>query len=421
MKILNVYAREILDSRGWPTVEAAVELDCGALGVFSAPSGASTGTHEVHERRDHAHAFQGKGVLHAVNAVKGPIADALKGMDCADQAGIDARMLALDGTENLSNLGANAVVAVSIACACAAAKARKMPLYMHLRGEKMPETLPVPMMNVINGGAHADNSLDIQEFMLVCPHKSARQAIRMGAETYHALKSILKENRLSTGVGDEGGFAPDLKDQQQALDLLVSAIHRAGYVPGQDISLAMDLAAGEWARDGAYVLPKCKKRFDTDEMIQWLYDLAARYPIVSMEDPLGEEDFSGFARLTKQLGEKMMIVGEDLFTTNSRRLEKGISHGAANAVLIKPNQIGTLTRTFETIRLAQENGYGVILSHRSGETLSTAIVDIAVAAGAQFLKAGAPCRGERVAKYNRLMQIEDEITRNMVQNDHLLR
>jgi len=411
MKISDVKARQILDSRGFPTVEAKVILSDGTVGVGSAPSGASTGSHEAHELRDGGPAFNGKGVLNAVENANSFIRNALVGLDCCDQAQIDATMCDLDDSGNKAHIGGNAMIAVSWAAADAAAKHMDMPLFRYLGGIQGKQT-PCPMLNVINGGRHAGNNLDIQEFMFVpLGADSFSQAMRMGAECYHALKELLAGDGLSTAVGDEGGFAPNLASDEAALEFMMRAIEKAGWKPGADVCLAVDAAASEWIAGDHYLQPKSGKQFQRGELIDYFSSLAARYPIVSIEDPLGEEDFDGFRDITNLIGEKAMIVGDDLFTTNEARLMKGIEAGAANAILIKPNQIGTISETLDTINLARKNAYNVIISHRSGETESAHIADLAVAVNAEFIKSGAPARSERLAKYNRLMEIEDMLHR----------
>ena len=409
MKIQKIHARQIFDSRGFPTVEACVILESGVVGCGSVPSGASTGANEAHERRDGGATYCGKGVTEAVESANIELKDALHGMDCLDQHALDRRMCETDGTPNKQRIGANAILAVSLACADAAAKALKVPLYRYIGGINGGR-IPCPMMNVLNGGAHADNNIDIQEFMLVpVGADDFAGAMRMGTECYHALKKLLQKERLSTAVGDEGGFAPDLESDEAALQLLVRAIEHAGYRPGEDVALALDVAASEWAQGSNYRLPKRGETLSGSQLQRYLRELAGKYPIISLEDPLGEEDFSGFADFTEALGSSMMVVGDDLFTTNPARLRKGIAQKAANALLVKPNQIGTLTETLEAVHTAQKAGYRVILSHRSGETESTAIADIAVAVNADFIKSGAPARSERVAKYNRLLAIEEDM------------
>lgn len=409
MKIESVRARQIFDSRGMPTIEAEVRLEGGFNGTGIAPSGASTGSNEAHELRDDKKEYMGRGVLNAVSAVENEIAPRLKGMHADDQGAIDRMMIDLDGTPETSRLGGNAIIAVSMAVADAAAKRAGLPLYRWLGGIQAAE-LPCPMMNVINGGAHAGNNIDIQEFMLVPEGaEDFHQAMKMGVECYHALRKLLREDGLSTAVGDEGGFAPDLKSDEQALEYLVKAIEKAGYRPGEDVSLALDSAAGEWRTLEDYYLPKRDQNFSQRELKARYDDLTRRFPIISIEDPFGEEDFDAFGEITREIGDDVMIVGDDLFTTNPLRLEKGIHIGAANALLVKPNQVGTVSETLEAIAIARRAGYSVILSHRSGETESTFIADLAVAVNADFIKSGAPARSERMAKYNRLLRIEEEI------------
>lgn len=409
MKIESVRAYQIFDSRGMPTVEAEVRLSCGAVGRGCTPAGASTGSHEAHELRDGDKAYGGKGVLQAVRSVNEEIHPALKGMHADNQLAVDRRMIELDGTENKSRLGGNALLAVSFAVADAAANAAKLPLYRWLGGVQASET-PCPMMNVLNGGRHATNNIDVQEFMFVpIGAEDFAHAMRMGTECYHALREILHEKKLETAIGDEGGFAPNLGSDFMALDFMVRAIERAGWTVGDDVALAIDAAANEWVCDGGYYLPRKEEKRTREELISHYIDLAAKYPLISIEDPLGEEDFDGFRILTEKLGGDVMIVGDDLFTTNCSRLLRGIDEGAANAILIKPNQIGTVSETLDAIRLARDAGYRVILSHRSGDTESAAIADLAVAVNADFIKSGAPARSERVAKYNRLLRIEADL------------
>lgn len=409
MKIESIHAIQIFDSRGLPTVQAEVRLDDGSVGRGFSPSGASTGAYEAHERRDGGNAFGGKGVSGAVDAINMELLPALKGLCAGNQSAVDARMLEVDGTPNKSRIGANAILAVSMANAEAAALSAHLPLYRWLGGIQAAE-LPCPMMNVLNGGRHAGNNVDIQEFMLVpIGADNFPEAMRMGVECYHALKELLIERNLTTSVGDEGGFAPDLEGDVQALDLLMQAIERAGWRPGEEVALAIDAAASEWATQGGYLLPKKQERRSREELIERYATLAEKYPLISIEDPLSEEDFDGFRQITDRLGNDVLIVGDDLFTTNANRLIQGISNGAANAILIKPNQIGTLTETLDAIRIARGAGYQVILSHRSGDTESSAIADLAVAVNAEFIKTGAPARSERLAKYNRLLRISEEI------------
>ena len=403
-KIKLIKAREIIDSRGNPTVEATVMLESGAVGIASVPSGASTGIHEAHELRDKDKSrYNGKGVLLAVNNVNQLICPALLGMSAGDLEKIDEKMIALDGTKNKSRLGANATLAVSLATARAAAAHKGVELYAHLSSTDEGKP-PIPMFNVLNGGAHASNNIDIQEFMLVPHGLSLDDGIRAGVEIYHALGRILKSKGLSTGVGDEGGFAPNLASDEEAIDLLCQAIKEGGYSFDQ-VGIALDVASSEWFEDGEYILPKRQKKMTAEELIEYYSALIESYPIISIEDGLAEDDFAGWQKMTKRLGDKILLVGDDLFVTNVERLSEGISLNIGNAILIKPNQIGTLTETLKVIRLAKESGYKVILSHRSGETTDTAIADIAAAVGSDLIKSGAPCRGERVAKYNRLSEI----------------
>lgn len=406
--IVAVYAREILDSRGNPTVEVDVHLDGGAVGRAAVPSGASTGAHEAAELRDGDRTrYLGRGVQHAVRNVHDRIAPEILGRDAADQAGLDRLLCELDGTPDKSALGANAILATSLAVARAAAADQDTMLYRYLGGA-LASVLPVPLMNLINGGAHADNNLDIQEFMIVpVVAPSFAEALRMGAETYHHLKALLRERRLSTGVGDEGGFAPDLAGTPAALELLVDAIRRAGYEPGAQIALALDVAATELYRDGRYHLDG--RTLGAEELVAYYETLIGGYPIISIEDGMSEDDWDGWQILTASVGHRAQIVGDDLFVTNVRRLREGIERSAANAILVKPNQIGTLTETFQAVRLAREAGYGAILSHRSGETEDSTIADVAVASGCGQIKTGAPCRSERVAKYNQLLRIEEDL------------
>lgn len=410
MRIAAVRGRQIFDSRGTPTVEAEVYLENGAAAVASVPSGASTGRHEAVELRDgDPAAYGGKSVLKAVRAVNQDLNEALHGLPANDQAAVDDAILRADGTDNKSRLGANATLAVSLACARAAAAAHGLEFYRYLGGAG-GVTLPVPMMNILNGGAHADNNVDIQEFMIVpLGAGSFCHAMKMGTEIYAALKAALKSRGLATAVGDEGGFAPSLRDDEQALELLVEAIESAGYRPGADVAIAMDAAASEWTQGDGYRLPKNGQSLTREALIAHFADLAGRFPIFSIEDPLGEDDFDGFARITEQLGTRVQIVGDDLFVTNPARLEQGIRSRSANAVLVKPNQIGTLSETIRTVRLAQQHGYRTILSHRSGETEDTSIADIAVALNAGQIKTGAPARTDRVCKYNRLLKIEQTL------------
>ena len=406
--ITDIFAREILDSRGNPTVEVDVILEDGSFGRAAVPSGASTGEHEAVELRDgDASRYLGKGVTKAVENVDGPIAEALIGMDATDQRQIDSILIALDGTENKSALGANAMLGASMAVAKAAAEFHGLPLFQYLGGVRAT-LLPTPMMNILNGGRHADNNVDIQEFM-VMPVKAASfsEALRMGTETYHALKSVLKAKGLSTSIGDEGGFAPSLSSNEQALDVILEAIEKAGYKSGEDMVLALDVAASEMVKDGSYVMYKStQEKKSAEQMVEWYASLVEKYPIVSIEDGMGENDWDGWKMLTDAIGDKVQLVGDDLFVTNVNFLTKGIAEGVANSILVKVNQIGTLTETFDAVALAQRFGYSAVLSHRSGETEDATIADIAVALGAGQIKTGAPCRTDRVAKYNQLLRIE---------------
>ncbi len=405
----DVAGREILDSRGNPTVEVEVELMTGARGRAAVPSGASTGAHEAVELRDGELRYGGKGVQDAVAHVNGEIRDAVVGLDAAEQRVLDAALCALDGTDAKGRLGANAILGVSLAAAKAVADECGMPLYRYIGGTNA-HVLPVPMMNVLNGGVHADNNVDIQEFMVVpVGAVSFTEALRWSAETYHALKGLLNERGLSTGVGDEGGFAPNLPSSEDALKLLVEAIALAGYEPGIEIALAIDAAATEFYRDGAYQLTGEGRTLTSDDMVGYLATLCDRYPIISIEDGMAEDDWEGWAALTKQLGARVQIVGDDVFVTNSERLGRGIDTGVANSILVKVNQIGTLTETLDTVSLAMSNGYTAVMSHRSGETEDATIADLAVATNCGQIKAGAPARSDRVAKYNQLLRIEEDL------------
>lgn len=405
--IMHVFAREILDSRGNPTVEAEVFLDDGSHGVAGVPSGASTGVHEAHELRDGGERYLGKGVLNAVNNVNEEIADAIAGAEADDQRLIDQAMITLDGTENKSRLGANAILGVSIAVAKAAAESAGLPLYRYIGGPNA-HVLPVPMMNIVNGGAHADSGVDVQEFMIApIGAESFSEALRMGAEVYHSLKFVIKSKGLSTGLGDEGGFAPSVESTKAALDLIVEAIEKAGFKPGADIALALDVASSEFYKDGKYHFEGGEHT--AEEMAKVYEQLIAEYPIVSIEDPLQEDDWEGYTALTAAIGDKVQIVGDDFFVTNPARLKEGIEKKAANALLVKVNQIGTLTETFDAVDLAHRNGYRTMMSHRSGETEDTTIADLAVALGCGQIKTGAPARSERVAKYNQLLRIEQQL------------
>ena len=409
-EIIEVRAREILDSRGNPTVEADVITADGAIGRAAVPSGASTGSREALELRDGDPArYGGKGVLKAVANANGEIRDAVRGMDVHDQAGLDRRMIELDGTDNKARLGANAILAVSLAAAHASAAERRLPLYASLDRRERYQ-LPVPMMNIINGGAHADNAVDLQEFMILpVGAPSITEAVRYGAEVFHALKGVLKEKGLSTAVGDEGGFAPDLGSNEEAIGVILTAIERAGYRPGEDIFLGIDAASSEFYRDGVYDLASEGRRMDAGEFADYLAGWVDRYPVISIEDGMAEDDWEGWALLTGRLGERVQLVGDDLFVTNTAIFRKGIERHVANSILIKLNQIGTLTETLECIALAEEAGYTAVVSHRSGETEDTTIADLAVATTATQIKTGSLSRSDRVAKYNQLMRIEEAL------------
>jgi enolase len=412
-EIVEVLARQILDSRGNPTVEVEVELESGAVGRAAVPSGASTGVHEAVELRDGGSAWLGKGVSKAIENVLGPITDAILDLDASDQAGLDETLLKLDGTPNKAKLGANAILAVSLAAARAAATEAGLPLYRYLGGVQA-RLLPVPLMNVINGGLHADNNCDIQEFMIV-PHKadSFEAALRTGVEIFHHLKKILKKRGLQTNVGDEGGFAPDLKSNRDALDLLVEAIQAAGRKPGRpgegDVALALDVAAASFFEKGKYVFKDEGTKRGPDEMLKWYEELITAYPIFSIEDPLGEDEFDSWAQFTKSFGGRVQVVGDDLFVTNTKRLRTGIDRKLANSILVKVNQIGTLTETLAAIEMARQNGFTTIISHRSGETEDTTIADLSVAVNAGQIKTGSASRTDRVCKYNQLLRIEEEL------------
>jgi len=411
-EIDRIHARQILDSRGNPTVEVDVELRSGAQGRAAVPSGASTGEFEATELRDGGEAWGGKGVSHAVANVDGEIAQALTGMDAAGQEALDEALIELDGTPNKSRLGANAILGVSLAAAHAQAAEQGLALWRYLGGADAA-LLPVPMMNVLNGGAHADNKVDFQEFMIVpCGASSFSQCLRMGAEVFHALKSTLHKRGLATAVGDEGGFAPDLGSNEEALEMLVAGIEAAGYRPGEDVAIALDPAASEIYDDGAYVLEHEGRTLSAAEFADYWADLAARYPIVSLEDGMDEEDWDGWRVLTERLGANLQLVGDDVFVTNTERLRKGIETGVGNSILIKVNQIGTLTETLQAVAMAREAGYTAVMSHRSGETEDVTIADLAVATGCGQIKAGAPSRSDRVAKYNQLLRIEEQLGAN---------
>lgn len=408
-RIKEIKARQIFDSRSNPTVEAEVILENGFSGKGAVPSGASTGVHEAVELRDGGKEYCGKGVLNAVTNVNTVINELLCGKDAADIHEIDQIMIKADGTSNKSKLGANAILAVSIACVKAAAAAYRLPLYQFIGGTNAV-LLPVPMMNILNGGAHADNNIDIQEFMIMpFGAKSFAHAMQMGTEIYASLKNILKQKNLSTAVGDEGGFAPNLDTDEQALELLVDAISAAGYQPGIDIKIALDAAASEWCKNGSYIQPKSGRTMTTDGLVNYFEKLCNNFPIFSIEDPLAEDDFAGFTKITKKIGDKIQIVGDDLFVTNQERLRLGIQSKSGNAILIKPNQIGSISETMEAIRLAKQNNFCTIMSHRSGETEDSTIADLAVALNCGQIKTGAPARSDRVAKYNQLLRIEERL------------
>ncbi len=410
--IIDIYGREILDSRGNPTVEVEVVLDDGSIGLAAVPSGASTGENEACELRDgDSNRYLGNGVSKAVENVNTVIADALEGFDASEQVQIDNMLIELDGTKNKSNLGANAILGVSLAVAKASAESFMMPLYRYLGGVNA-RILPTPMMNILNGGKHADNNVDIQEFMIVpAGAPSFKEALRMGVEVFHNLKKVLKSKGLSTSVGDEGGFAPSLKSNEEAFDVILEAIDKAGYKPVQDILLAIDTAASEMVDGDRYKMFKSTGEYKTsDEMITWYVELCKKYPIYSIEDGLGENDWKGWKKLTETLGNKIQLIGDDIFVTNPEFLQRGIKEKVGNSILIKVNQIGTLTETLETIKMAHRNGYRTVISHRSGETEDTTIADIAVATNAGQIKTGAPSRTDRVAKYNQLMRIEEALS-----------
>ena len=409
MNIQTIKAREVLDSRGNPTVEAEVYLDSGYMGRAIVPSGASTGSHEALELRDGGKRYMGKGVKKAVANVNDKIAPALEGMDASQQGVIDAAMLSLDGTPNKSGLGGNAILSVSLATARAAAAELDIPLYRYLGGANA-RTLPLPMMNLINGGAHADNSVDFQEFMVMpVGAPTFREALRYGAEIFHTLKKVLSGRGYNTNVGDEGGFAPDLKSNEEALQVLIEAIEKAGYEPGKDVAIALDPAVTELYKDGKYDLESEGRVLSSEQMVDFWQDWASRYPIVSIEDGLGEDDWDGWQMLTARIGDKVQLVGDDLFVTNPERLQRGIDTNVGNAILVKVNQIGTLTESLEAIELAKRNRYGTIISHRSGESEDAFIADLAVATNAGQIKTGSASRSDRIAKYNQLLRIEDEL------------
>ena len=406
MKIKNVIGREILDSRGNPTVEVDVILENGVMGRAAVPSGASTGEREALELRDGGSRYMGKGVLKAVENVNGPLRDLVIGMDASNQKELDYAMIEFDGTETKSKYGANAILGISMAAMKASAIEAGKPLYRYI-GEG--DILPRPMMNIMNGGAHADNKLDFQEFMIIPERNTIRERIQVGAEVFHNLKKVLNEKGLATGVGDEGGFAPDLQSNREGFDLIIEAIKRAGYEPGVDVFLGIDVAASEFYKDGRYELVGEGKSLTTDELIDYFVELVEKYPIISIEDPVDENDWDGFQKITERLGDKIQLVGDDLFVTNKKCLQMGIDKHAGNAILLKVNQIGTITETLETIELARENGYATIISHRSGETEDTTIADLAVGLNLGQIKTGSMSRTDRICKYNQLLRIEEEL------------
>ena len=411
MKIIDVRGREILDSRGNPTVEVDVYLEDGTMGRAAVPSGASTGEREALEMRDGGTRFMGKGVLNAVANVNGPLRDLVIGMDAYDQKSVDYAMINADGTKTKSKYGANAILGISMAVLRASANSKGLPLYKYIGNGTM---LPVPMMNIINGGAHADNKLDFQEFMIIPQRDNIHDRVRVGAEVFHTLKKVLNEKGLATGVGDEGGFAPDLQSNSEGFDLICDAIKRAGYIPGVDVCLGIDVAASEFynKETGKYELVGEGRSLTTDELIEFYEELVNKYPIISIEDPVDENDWEGFTKITSELGDKIQLVGDDLFVTNKECLQMGIDKHAGNAILLKVNQIGTITETLETIELARNNGYKTIISHRSGETEDTTIADLAVGLNLGQIKTGSMSRTDRICKYNQLMRIEEEIARN---------
>lgn len=409
MKIKDVHAREILDSRGNPTVEVDVILENGIMGRAAVPSGASTGEREALELRDGDKArYLGKGTLKAVSNVNGPLRDLVIGMDAEDQKAMDYAMIKLDGTETKSKFGANAILGISMAAMKASAINKGLPLYKYIgNGTELPR----PMMNIINGGAHADNKLDFQEFMIIPERETIHERVRVGAEVFHNLKKVLNEKGLATGVGDEGGFAPDLKSNSEGFELIIEAIKRAGYEPGVDVNIGIDVAASEFYHDGKYELVGEGRSLTTDELIDFYQELVDKYPIISIEDPVDENDWEGFKKITEKLGDRIQLVGDDLFVTNKKCLQKGIDMHAGNAILLKVNQIGTITETLETIELARKNGYKTIISHRSGETEDTTIADLAVGLNLGQIKTGSMSRTDRICKYNQLMRIEEELTK----------
>lgn len=411
MKIKNVIGREILDSRGNPTVEVDVILENGVMGRAAVPSGASTGEREALELRDGGDRFMGKGVLKAVENVNGPLKDLVIGMDASNQKELDYAMINLDGTPTKSKFGANAILGISMAAMKASANEEGKPLYKYVC-EKFGNgkmSLPRPMMNIINGGAHADNKLDFQEYMIIPMADTIHERVRIGAEVFHNLKSVLKSKGLVTSVGDEGGFAPDLESNSEGFELIMEAIKKAGYEPGKDVCMAIDVAASEFYKDGKYELVGEGRSLTTEELIEYYEELVSKYPIISIEDAVDENDWDGFNLVTKRIGDKIQLVGDDLFVTNKDCLQMGIDHEAGNAILLKVNQIGTITETLETIELARSHNYATVISHRSGETEDTTLADVAVAMNAGQIKTGAPCRTDRVAKYNRLLNIEHQL------------
>ena len=407
-KIKNVIAREILDSRGNPTVEVDVILENGILGRASVPSGASTGVREALELRDNDSRYMGKGVQKAVNNVNGPLRDLVIGMDALKQKELDYAMIKLDGTKNKEKFGANAILGISMAALKASALSKNLPLYKYVGNGTM---LPQPMMNILNGGAHADNKLDFQEFMILPKGENIKETIRMGAEIFHNLKKVLNEKGLATGVGDEGGFAPDLNSNTEGFELIMEAIKKAGYIPGENVFMAIDVAASEFYEDGLYNLVGENRKLTTVELIEFYEELINKYPIISIEDPVDENDWDGFKLITEKLGDKIQLVGDDLFVTNKECLQKGIDMGAGNAILLKVNQIGTITETLETIELAKKNNYKTIISHRSGETEDTTIASLAVGLNLGQIKTGSMSRTDRVCKYNELIRIEEKISK----------
>ena len=407
-KIKDVIGREILDSRGNPTVEVDVILECGIVGRAAVPSGASTGEREALEMRDGGSRYMGKGVLNAVNNVNGELRNLVIGMDALNQKELDYAMINLDGTETKSRLGANAILGISMAAMKAAAQVKGLPLYRYI-GEGTVQ--PKPMMNIINGGAHADNSLDFQEFMIIPQADTIKERVRIGAEVFHNLKKVLNEKGYATGVGDEGGFAPNLKSNSEGFELIIEAITRANYVPGKDVCLGIDVAASEFYKDGMYVLEGEGKSLTTEELVNFYEELVNKYPIISIEDPVDENDWAGFRLITERLGDRIQLVGDELFVTNKKCLQMGIDNHAGNAILLKVNQIGTITETLETIELARNNGYATVISHRSGETEDTTIADLAVGLNLGQIKTGSLSRTDRVCKYNQLIRIEEELNK----------